>query len=50
MDEWELFNLGEQTHFVEFGAGKAGLSSFVSASAKPGSVFVVNDREPRRYK
>jgi tRNA:m4X modification enzyme len=50
MDEWGLFDLGEHTHFVEFGAGKAGLSSFVSATAKPGSVFVVNDREARRNK
>lgn len=36
--------------FVEFGAGKAGLSSFISNEAIKGSTFMVIEREPRRNK
>jgi len=36
--------------FVEFGAGKAGLSSFIAGDAEVGSTFIVIEREPRRLK
>ena len=36
--------------FIEFGAGKAGLSSFIAESALKGSTFVVVEREARRQK
>ena len=36
--------------FVEYGAGKAGLSSFVASAAEKGSTFLVIEREARRKK
>jgi tRNA:m4X modification enzyme len=36
--------------FVEFGAGKAGLSSFIAQSAEKESTFLVIEREARRKK
>ena len=36
--------------FVEYGAGKAGLSSFIGESAEKGSSFIVVEREARRNK
>ena len=36
--------------FVEYGAGKAGLSSFIAAAAGKESTFILVDREPRRHK
>ena len=35
---------------MEYGAGKAGLSSFIAAAAGKGSKFILVDREPRRHK
>ena len=36
--------------FVEFGAGKAGLSSFIALEAAKESTFIVVEREARRNK
>jgi predicted oxidoreductase len=36
--------------FVEFGAGKAGLSFSVAEAAEKGSTFLVIEREARRNK
>lgn len=36
--------------FVEYGAGKAGLSWFIAAEAEKSSTFVVIEREARRNK
>jgi hypothetical protein len=44
MGAWNLLN----GTFVEYGAGKAGLSSFISGKTEKESFFVVNDREARR--
>lgn len=39
-----------QGDFIEYGAGKAGLSSFIAEKAAPGSSFIVVEREARRLK
>mgnify|MGYP003348924735 CR=1 FL=1 len=36
--------------FVEYGAGKAGLSSFIALDADKKSTFIVVEREARRNK
>ena len=36
--------------FVEYGAGKAGLSSFIGPKAEKGSTFILIEREARRKK
>lgn len=49
MKEWGLLSV-EGATYLEFGAGKAGLSSFISGHAVKPATFVVNDREARRLK
>ncbi len=39
-----------QGDFVEYGAGKAGLSSFISFAAEKSSTFMIVEREARRNK
>jgi tRNA A58 N-methylase Trm61 len=39
-----------QGDFIEYGAGKAGLSSFIAEKASPDSTFIVVEREARRLK
>ena len=46
MKDWGLM-LGD---FVEYGAGKAGLSSFIAVQAEKGSSFILVEREARRNK
>lgn len=46
MKDWGLL-LGD---FVEYGAGKAGLSSFIAVQAEKGSSFILVEREARRNK